>query len=484
MTTYLDSFSSYDKQIIEAVKHYEAMDPETTKSTLIRLFDEMKALTPSKLPTSDCIVKACLINIPAALQLLNLTSTLAKEDILSSFKKEELVSTEGEKAIALKISTLAVNIHRKALIVKNKIFDNTQESGIKCGFKRSLISACFLSMHKTPHIQYFSNTDHGLPYSMLVSRQKGSLLFPLNAKNLIERGTVKSLYPALYIDMETFKVKISVQIIPHNTEMLIIQRSFTIATQLGTAGSGFPEVFIRTNYNSKKFKKCIPILIQKYWPDRDLLYFMNRKGLVTPGLLQQIAFNLSKNIRDIHRQNALHNDVKLENCLSRISKYPKKSEVTSLSDFDFYQKIDDNSIALKSYGTTELTSPEILKNPNLEKKSRQPSDMYAFGIVLFTLITNEYPHSCYYLQQIPKAQFQENTQDNKRYKQRAYFEQNRLSEFLHAVSKKTPDLCWAKVLIKLLHVDSKQRMTADEFHEMINGISAPLPIPDFSNYFI
>ncbi len=88
----------------------------------------------------------------------------------------------------------------------------------------------------------------------------------------------------------------------------------------------------------------------------------------------------------LHKAGIAHRDIKLENIMVNL-----KNKETKIIDFGFSEKIKENTIYdLK--GTVEYTAPELFDFYELgivKDSVIFPADIYALGIVLFTLITKD-----------------------------------------------------------------------------------------------
>ena len=86
----------------------------------------------------------------------------------------------------------------------------------------------------------------------------------------------------------------------------------------------------------------------------------------------------------MHHKDILHRDLSITNVLIDKNYYP------ILSDFGLSIKIDDMAAEEKEVmGTTVYIAPEIWINQKYSKSS----DVYAFGFIVYSLITNKIPYS-------------------------------------------------------------------------------------------
>jgi serine/threonine protein kinase len=112
--------------------------------------------------------------------------------------------------------------------------------------------------------------------------------------------------------------------------------------------------------------------------DEDLwTKFTNEK--ITNKKIKSILYDIILAINHCHSKGVIHNDIKLENIV-----VDNKTGKAKLCDFGSASFIDNPPI---TGGTNEFLSPEIIKDRQFNIKS----DAWAFGILLFELITGYYP---------------------------------------------------------------------------------------------
>lgn len=123
--------------------------------------------------------------------------------------------------------------------------------------------------------------------------------------------------------------------------------------------------FIRKGTLGDIIKKC-----PKNWTN-------TKKLINTYGIAHAMSY--------LHHNNILHRDLSIWNVLVDKNYYPK------LSDFGLSIKINDLDTEKSDVmGTTEYIAPEIWMNA--QQKYSKSSDVYAFGIIVYILITNRFPY--------------------------------------------------------------------------------------------
>ncbi len=122
-----------------------------------------------------------------------------------------------------------------------------------------------------------------------------------------------------------------------------------------------------------------------YYKESDLLLYFNDNEIKEP-LIFHIFEQLLDAVGYLHKQNIIHRDIKLDNIL--IS--DKDNLDIVLADFGFstFQQIKDLDLT-DNPGSPEYSPPEIFKVPPSYRG--RPVDIYQIGIVLYILLTREYP---------------------------------------------------------------------------------------------
>ncbi|EGR29705.1 hypothetical protein IMG5_150230 [Ichthyophthirius multifiliis] len=118
-------------------------------------------------------------------------------------------------------------------------------------------------------------------------------------------------------------------------------------------------------------------LIMEYAPDGQLKEFIEKQKNVFNEL--QAGYFLKQLLDSIiylHQKNIMHRDIKLENLLI-------SNEILKLADFGYSRYLIDRQKTRKTFcGTLDYLSPFILN----EKEYDQQVDIWALGVVLYTLL--------------------------------------------------------------------------------------------------
>ena len=115
-----------------------------------------------------------------------------------------------------------------------------------------------------------------------------------------------------------------------------------------------------------------------------LLTFLSRSAnkRIPEILALKIFSQIVDSIAYCHSLKIFHRDVKMSNVMLK-----KKMEVV-LIDFGFSVQNPKNDLVNSFCGTLNYIAPELLKNQSFQPG---PADVWALGILLFKLITGEYP---------------------------------------------------------------------------------------------
>jgi len=138
-------------------------------------------------------------------------------------------------------------------------------------------------------------------------------------------------------------------------------------------------------YNYYKTDKYC-IIINEYIDGYNLKNFITSNPNLNEEFKKNIFKQMVMGIKHLHMNNILHNDIKLENTLI------DKNNNIYIIDFDLsiiLKKDTVNYLSDKIMGTKNYISPESFHLLLYSKKS----DIWSLGVVLFYLMTNQYPFS-------------------------------------------------------------------------------------------
>lgn len=146
----------------------------------------------------------------------------------------------------------------------------------------------------------------------------------------------------------------------------------------------------------------------------------------------------------LHKRNIVHRDLKLGNMV-----FHKRSRKVTITNFCLGKHLlNENDLLKDQRGSPAYISPDVLSGkPYLGK----PSDMWALGVVLFTMLYGQFP----FYDSVPQE----------------LFRKIKAAEF--TLPEDSPISENTKMIIrKLLVLNPKQRMTADEVLDALGGTLA------------
>jgi len=98
--------------------------------------------------------------------------------------------------------------------------------------------------------------------------------------------------------------------------------------------------------------------------------------------IREFLFRIARAVYYCHRKNIAHGDIKLENIMVASDRTPK------LIDFGLCQRLKSKDLCFRYSGTSDYACPQIIWNvPYSESKA----DVWALGVVFFTVITGQIP---------------------------------------------------------------------------------------------
>ena len=136
-------------------------------------------------------------------------------------------------------------------------------------------------------------------------------------------------------------------------------------------------VYSNTNHNDR-YRYYVT---KKY--DCDFREVMNEKMTINQKL--QLFLQMCRSVKYIHKRNIIHRDIKPENFL-----YDRKRKKVILCDFGIskdFKKNNNLTLSSEKIANSNYCSPEQRKKGN--KNFGYYTDIYALGIILNELITNE-----------------------------------------------------------------------------------------------
>ena len=150
---------------------------------------------------------------------------------------------------------------------------------------------------------------------------------------------------------------------------------------------------IKSNYLIQSvnsgYMKGNPFIVMEFCPNGDLFHLISKRRNVD---LVKIGREVLCGLNDLHRYGKVHRDLKPENVLI------KADGTAVLTDFGISGDRKKRITVTDLFGRpTEITgtviymAPEQAKPKNREVTVLPTMDIFAFGVMLYQLITNEYP---------------------------------------------------------------------------------------------
>lgn len=121
-------------------------------------------------------------------------------------------------------------------------------------------------------------------------------------------------------------------------------------------------------------------IVMEYCP-RSLLEVL-RERPIPPELVLDWATQIARGMHYLHGRHFIHRDLKSPNILIT------PLDVLKISDFGTCREFNGNSTKLSFVGTASWMAPEIIRNELCSEKC----DVWAFGVVLWELLTGEMPY--------------------------------------------------------------------------------------------
>lgn len=135
-----------------------------------------------------------------------------------------------------------------------------------------------------------------------------------------------------------------------------------------------------------------PFCIITEWMDGGSLYkAIHAQGFMTPTMRTIAAFDIARGMEFLHSRKIVHRDLKSLNVLL------DKTQHVKICDFGFSRFAEQTTLMTSNIGTPHWMAPEVLR-----RGSRYTSkvDVFAYGVVLWELLTSETPYEGYNPQQI------------------------------------------------------------------------------------
>jgi serine/threonine protein kinase len=158
-------------------------------------------------------------------------------------------------------------------------------------------------------------------------------------------------------------------IVGFEMEMMILPR---------LTGPHVPRVFGVGDYASQ------PYIVMEYIDGQSLFPLLEQSPLPADQVIA-LAIRIANALRDLHRQNVIHFDLKPSNIMQR-----KNGEITFI-DFGLSRHLQLPDLLEEEFHIPMGTGPYISPEQVLQNRSDSRSDLFSLGVILYHLVTGQRP---------------------------------------------------------------------------------------------
>ena len=195
-------------------------------------------------------------------------------------------------------------------------------------------------------------------------------------------------------------------------------------------------------------KHCYFYMIYTYFEGTTLTEHLSHNKDLKEDDLKYIFHKIIQLVKYLHDNNVVHSDLKLDNLLIN----EKKDIMIIDFDLSFICHNSDGMVFNGSFGTLKYIAPESYDVHVYSKKS----DIWQIGVILFILITFDYPIDT-------GKEFDFNLYDNS-YNFYGYnrFKKIRIELLIECVGKKKYSKEWIDIVHKMLMFNDKERLSIQD----------------------
>uniref|UniRef100_A0A1B0CTT4 Serine/threonine-protein kinase 40 n=1 Tax=Lutzomyia longipalpis TaxID=7200 RepID=A0A1B0CTT4_LUTLO len=177
----------------------------------------------------------------------------------------------------------------------------------------------------------------------------------------------------------------------------------------------------------------------------NLQQYLIREKTLSENRTLLIFYEIIKIVENLHRKNVVHRDLKLGNIV-----YNTLTQRVILTNFCLGKHLlNENDYLRDQRGSPAYISPDVLGASSQTPYKGKPSDIWALGVVLFTMLYSQFP----FFETTPAALFK------------------RIKSADYKIPKNTKVSEETQFLIKnMLHLNPEERLTASEIRERLEGI--------------
>ncbi|XP_059610192.1 uncharacterized protein LOC132257343 [Phlebotomus argentipes] len=177
----------------------------------------------------------------------------------------------------------------------------------------------------------------------------------------------------------------------------------------------------------------------------NLQQYLIREKTLSENRTLLIFYEIIKIVENLHRKNIVHRDLKLGNIV-----YNTLTQKVIVTNFCLGKHLlNENDYLRDQRGSPAYISPDVLGASSQTPYKGKPSDIWALGVVLFTMLYSQFP----FFETTPAALFK------------------RIKSADYKIPKNTKVSEETQYLIKnMLHLNPEERLTASEIRDKLEGI--------------
>lgn len=171
--------------------------------------------------------------------------------------------------------------------------------------------------------------------------------------------------------------------------------------------------------------------------------------------ISKVVHDICEGLRAMHQQNIIHRDIKPENILLKAGNYCLSDFGVSASLHNRLTQTDIRGRVKQIFATAAYSPPEQANGAMAYKKTGPTNDIFAFGVVLYELLTQGH---------LPFGSFEQYEKDPLRYEQRKMNDEWDYQKLINSKVK----AFWKNIIVKCLKPKTEDRFqSAEEILELL-----------------